>query len=52
MYIYINVKEKFLSTTRFEWALPRNANHGCGRLYQFSNRPTMRLFTVVPVMPT
>jgi len=52
MYIYMNTKENFLSTAKFEWALPWYAYHGCGRMYQFSSGKTMRLFTLVLIMPT
>jgi len=47
----MNINENFLSTTKFEWALPWNAHHGCRCLCQFSSGKTMRLVTMVSIMP-
>jgi len=47
--LYMNIKDNFTSTRKFEWALPRNAYHVCGL---FFSGKTMMLFIMVPIMPT
>jgi len=50
IYLY-EYKRKFPEHNKIWTGTPQNAQHGCGRLFQFPSGKTMGLFTMVPIMP-